>query len=215
MSQSDIFPTYGPTCTTIHRGTLYVRAGPMFSDKTTWLNAELTRFADRGFKCLKITHCDDVRSDVAACDTSGSTHNSSYTSLTDKIVRIRTGQLSDVNVTDFNVIGIDEAQFYDDLYDNVKLWVDIGKHVRVCGLDGDFRMEKFGHILDLVPISDDFVKSKAACRLCLDELEKVQFRGNILAIEGAFTKRLGTSTSQKDVGGSSKYLPVCRYHHTT
>lgn len=204
----------GLHCTVIHRGTLYVRAGPMFSDKTTWLNAELTRFADRGFKALKITHADDIRDTVASCDDSGSTHNSSYTSLSSKIDRVRASTLETVDVTKYNVVGIDEGQFFPDLYNTVKQWVDAGKHVRVAGLDGDFQMQKFGQVIDLFPIADDFVKVKAACRVCLDELEKVGFHGNILAIEGPFTKRLGKSTVQKEVGGSDKYIPVCRYHHS-
>jgi thymidine kinase len=205
--------SYGPHCTIVHRGTLYVRAGPMFSDKTTWLNSELTRFADRGFSVLKITHADDVRGSVAACDDSGSTHNSSYTSLTSKIQRMRAAELKNIDVSKFNVVGIDEGQFFLDLYLSVKEWVNIGKHVRVVGLDGDFKMEKFGQVIDLVPIADEFVKVKASCRVCLDELEKVGFHGNILAIEGPFTKRIGRSNGQKDVGGSDKYMPVCRYHH--
>lgn len=211
---------YGPHCTIVHRGTLYVRAGPMFSDKTTWLNSELTRFADRGFSVLKITHEDDVRDSVASCDDSGSTHNSSYTSLTPKIKRLRSLELKHIDVSNYNVVGIDEGQFFPDLYASVKEWVNIGKHVRVVGLDGDFKMEKFGQVIDLVPIADEFVKVKASCRICLDELEKVGFHGNILAIEGPFTKRIrpftkriGHSNGQKDVGGSDKYMPVCRYHH--
>jgi len=211
--ENQLTNSIGPQCSIIHRGTLYVRAGPMFSDKTTWLNTELTRFADRGFASVKITHSDDVRSGVAACDDSGSTHNSSYKSLSSKIDRIRSSVLGTLDISKYNVVGIDEGQFFLDLYDTVKRWVNAGKHVRVAGLDGDFRMEKFGQVIDLFPIADDFVKVKAACRLCLDELEKVQFHGNILAIENPFTKRLGKSTVQKEVGGSDKYIPVCRYHH--
>jgi thymidine kinase len=198
----------------VHRGTLYVRAGPMFSDKTTWLNTELTRFADRGFSVIKITHADDIRSDVSVCDDSGSTHNSSYKSLTSKIDRIRSSELKNIDIVKYNVVGIDEGQFFPDLYDIVKKWVNQGKHVRVAGLDGDAFMNKFGQVCDLVPISDEFVKLKAGCRMCLDELERAGFHGNILAIEGPFTKRLGTSTVQKEVGGSDKYIPVCRYHHS-
>lgn len=199
-----------------HRGTLCVRVGPMFSDKTTWLNSELTRFCDRGFKVLKIIHPDDYRLDVANNSESGSTHNSSFTSLSSKINIIRSYNLNDVDVSSYHVIGIDESQFYNDLYSTVKLWVDNGKHVRVVGLDGDFLMSRFGQTIDLCPIADEFIKFKGSCRLCLDELQNFDFHGNIFAIEGPFTKHIGElPTQQKDVGGSDKYIPVCRYHHST
>lgn len=201
----------------IHRGTLYMRIGPMFSGKTTWLNGELTELADQGFSVLKITHSDDIRNDVASCDDGGSTHNSSYRSLSNKITRIRTSRLSDINVTDFHVIGVDESQFFTvDLLTTIEDWVENqGKHVRVVGLDGDAFKRKFGQTLDLIPICDEVIKLSARCRICLDELERLKFRGNIMGIAGPFTKRLGTSTAQKDVGGSDKYIPVCRYHHSS
>jgi len=198
-----------------HRGTLNLRIGPMFSGKTTWLNGELTQLADKGFSVLKITHADDVRCDVETCDDSGSTHNSSYKSLSDKIKRVRTYELKDIDVSEFHAIGVDESQFFPDLVEIIEDWVENqGKHVRVSGLDGDSFKRKFGQTLDLIPFSDEVIKLSASCRVCLDELEKSNFHGNILAIIGSFTKRLGTSTEQKVVGGSDQYIPVCRYHHS-
>jgi thymidine kinase len=194
---------------TIHRGTLYVRAGPMFSGKTTWLNGELTQLADTGFKVLKIQHGDDVRE----C---GPTHNTSFVKLSDKIDIITATELRGINVSDYNVVGIDEGQFFPDLKEIVEHWVEtLGKHVRVSGLDGDSLKQRFGQMLDLVPMSDEFVKLSASCRPCLAELEKTNFHGNILAIKAPFTKRLTASTEQKEIGGADKYIPVCRYHHMT
>lgn len=203
-------------CFNEHRGTLYIRIGPMFSGKTTWLNGELTNLADKGFKVLKIIHSDDIRYDVAVSDNSGSTHNSSYRFLSDKITWVRASSLKNVDISHYHVIGIDESQFFPDLLEIVENWVEIkGKHVRVAGLDGDCFKRKFGQTLDLIPICDEIIKLKADCRLCLDELQRSNFRGNILSVVGPFTKRLGSSTSQKDVGGSDKYIPVCRFHHSS
>lgn len=197
-----------------HRGTLSLRIGPMFSGKTTWLNGELTQLSDKGFSVLKIIHDHDDRYDVSSNDRSGSTHNSSYKSLTDKISVIRTKDLKSIDVSDFNVIGIDEAQFFENLVSIVEKWVEVeGKHVRVTGLDGDSFKEKFGDILDLIPLCDDVTKLKASCKICLEELISNGFNGNILAIEAAFTKRLDDSNEQLLVGGIDKYIPVCRYHH--
>jgi len=202
-------------CYDEHRGTLYIRIGPMFSGKTTWLNGELTQLADTGFKVMKIIHSDDIREDVAKCDNSGSTHNSSYKSLSMKIKCVRASNLSNIDVSEYHVIGVDESQFFPDLYKVVENWVEnMGKHVRIVGLDGDSFKNKFGQTLDLIPICDEVIKLHARCDICLKDLKRVNFRGNILSIAGPFTKRLGKSTEQKVVGGADKYIPVCRYHHS-
>mgnify|MGYP000871466170 FL=1 len=202
-------------CYNEHRGTLYIRIGPMFSGKTTWLNGELTQLADTGFKVMKIIHSDDIREDVAKCDNSGSTHNSSYKTLSMKIKCVRTNKLCNIDVSDYHVIGVDESQFFPDLYKMIEDWVENkGKHVRVVGLDGDSFKNKFGQTLDLIPICDEVIKLHARCNICLKDLKSVNFRGNILSIVGPFTKRLGESTEQKVVGGADKYIPVCRYHHS-
>lgn len=197
-----------------HRGTLYMKIGPMFSGKTTWLNGELTDLADKRFSVLKISHINDQRNDVARSDDSGSTHNSSYTCLSPKIDRKLVESLKNIDVTPYHVIGIDEAQFFDDLVETVEYWVEtLGKHVRVSGLDGDCFKKKFGHVLDLIPMCDKVTKLASSCKICLDELESANFHGNILSIVGPFTKRLTTNTTQTEIGGSDIYIPVCRYHH--
>lgn len=196
-----------------HRGTLCVRVGPMYASKSLWLNSELTQFADKGFSVLKIIHSSDVRDDVASNCKFGSTHNSSYKTLTPKITCIRESSLKEINVSTYDVIGIDESQFFEDLCEVVEKWVEIeGKHVRVVGLCGDFQKKKFGKTNELVPLCDEFIKLKASCKFCLEDLEANGFKGNLLSIEGAFTKRLGNSKEQVLVGGSSMYVPVCRFH---
>lgn len=198
-----------------HQGTLYLRIGPMFSGKTTWLNNELTHLADKGFSVLKVTHSEDVRYDVEVCDDSGSTHNSSFRALSTKIARVKTNLLSNVDIDKYHVIGVDESQFFTDLLTTINDWVHLkGKHVRVVGLDGDAFKCKFGQTLDLIPICDEVMKLNASCKECLDDLAKADFRGNILSIVGPFTKRLGHSMDQKVIGGKMEYIPVCRYHHS-
>lgn len=197
-----------------HRGTLYLRVGPMYSSKTTWLNAALTELADQNFSVLKVVHSDDIRTDTESSDFSGTTHNSSFTTLSKKIAVQRVSKLSDVNISGFHVVGVDEAQFFPDLLTIVTHWVeDKSLHVRVVGLDGDAFKGKFGQVLDLIPISDEAVKLHARCKFCLDQLKQNNFRGNILSITAPFTKRMGSSKEQKLVGGPDTYVPVCRYHH--
>ena len=199
-----------------HRGTLHIKIGPMRSGKSTALNAELTQFTDIGFKCLKVLHSDDIRDDVCVNTSCGSTHNSSFKSLTDKIDIIRVTNLNDIINDNYHVIGIDEAQFFPELYDKIYDWVENkGIHVRVVGLCGDFKKHKFGKTLDLIPICDSVEKLHAKCQICLQELSNQNYKGNINGIVAPFSKKIsGNNTEQKEVGGDDLYLSVCRYHNS-
>ena len=202
-----------------HAVTMEGRCGPMYCGKSTWLNNQLTWFADQGFNTMKVTWANDHRDDTAASDDAGSTHNSSYTKLSPKVHRIKLLRLADLydlkicDISKYHVIGVDEAQFFPDLYTVALLLNKDEIHFRFVGLDGDFRKQKFGQVLDLVPHCDDFKKMKATCKLCLAQLEKFGFKGNPANIAGAFTKRLVASDEQVLVGGASMYIPTCRYHH--
>ena len=88
-------------------------------------------------------------------------------------------------------IMINEAQFYPDLVEFVKEFSN--KNIYVYGLDGDFKQDKIGHILDIIPLCDTIQKLKANCA-CGE-----------LAI---FSKRLGEETDQ--YLPNAQYIPVCR-----
>ena len=86
------------------------------------------------------------------------------------------------------------------MYIVVKALLEKGKIVYVCGLDGDFQMEKFGHILDIIPLADEVIKKQALCAICQN------------GKRASFTKRLTGENVQKLIG-SSNYIPVCRECH--
>ncbi|MCX7870140.1 MAG: thymidine kinase [bacterium] len=70
-------------------------------------------------------------------------------------------------VNDYEVIGIDEAQFFDnELIDVVEELADNGKRVIIAGLDQDFRGEPFGIIPNLMAIADSVDKLHAICVIC-------------------------------------------------
>lgn len=65
------------------------------------------------------------------------------------------------------MIGIDEAQFFGDLYDFCCEAADTdGKTAIVAGLDGDYLRRSFGSVLDIIPIADTVTKLTARCELC-------------------------------------------------
>jgi len=198
-----------------HSGTLDIRTGPMCAGKSKWLDVRLTDYTNAGLSVGKIVHPDNSnRTDVKCSGEFGSSHFSQHKILSDDVEIITTDNFNNLNLDKFDAIGIDEAQFFTGLYNFVKDLVD-NKHKRVLvtGLDGDSNREKYGEILDLIPLSDSTEKIAASCEYCLEELRLINFKGNVDIIKAPFTKRLVDSKEQKLVGGKDLYVPVCRYHY--
>ena len=100
----------------------------------------------------------------------------------------------------YESIFIDEAQFFPDLYDIVKILVDTHKkHVVIAGLDGDSNRKEFGDILKLIPISDSVDKLTAYCSKC---------NNGTIAL---FSKKIIDNGVKIDIGNN--YIPVCRNHY--
>ena len=98
-----------------------------------------------------------------------------------------------------DVVCIDEAQFFGDLYKSVVEMVETyGLHVIVAGLSGDYKRENFGEIYKLFPLADTMVKLDAYCGMCND------------GTTAPFTKRISGGGDQVEVGSSDKYVAVCR-----
>ncbi|GFQ01609.1 pentatricopeptide repeat-containing protein at4g16470 [Phtheirospermum japonicum] len=101
-----------------------------------------------------------------------------------------------------DVIGIDEAQFFGDLYDFCSEAADHdGKTVIVAGLDGDYLRRSFGSVLDLIPIADSVTKLNARCELC--------------GKHAFFTLRKTDETRTELIAGADVYMPVCRNHYVS
>ena len=87
------------------------------------------------------------------------------------------------------------GQFFEDL---LKTVVDVHKkHVHICGLDGDFRRQRFGTILDLIPYSDKVEKLGAFCGVCKDGTYAI------------FSHRV-SNESEQVVIGSDNFMPLCK-----
>jgi len=107
--------------------------------------------------------------------------------------------LSELNDNDNKYIIIEEAQFFNDLYQFVIYQVDIlEKNVIVVGLDGDSNRDNFGEIHKLLPICDEIIKLKAYCSICKN--------GTL----GIFSKRISDNKSKILVGSDKDYIAVCR-----
>ena len=178
-------------------GYLKIILGPMTSGKTTELIKEYNRHVAGGFKCCFINHSTDNR--YGSGNSKTSTHNKSVVNNTFSCDKLDYLMLDEPQRIDpYDVFFINEGQFFSDL----KFYVDYlvnrkNKKVYVCGLDGDFRREKFGTLLDIIPICDDIIKLKALCIECKKS-------------EALFTYRLTNDKEQTVVGGSESYCALCR-----
>lgn len=192
---------------------LTVIFGPMFSGKTTRLIQELTRFVDvihqkHSMKCLLLNHVFDTRNPSVGI----SSHGSSFKGVSELIEIKQTDMLRNIDVSEYQVIGIDEGQFFQDV-EIIRDWIKAGKNVIISGLISDSFMNPFGKIYTLIPFADNVIQCHSICSECLKYHDKIITPDALSSMKAAFTFRFDASNSQIEVGASDKYIPVCRYHY--
>ena len=111
---------------------------------------------------------------------------------------IKTNSLKEVKAKarEFDVVAVDEGQFFNDIVDFCEELADFGVVVLVAALDGTFQRKPFGNILNLLPLAEKVTKLSAICVYC--------------SSEAAFTKRVVESKEIELIGGEEEYKPVCR-----
>ncbi len=181
-----------------HAGSIRLILGCMFSGKTIQLVACVERYHRTGRqRCVIIKHVIDTRYDHLTTR-GGIVCNNGIEYAAIPVISSST--LSSVDVSQYDVIGVTESQFYDDLM-VVDAWANAGKIVICDGLDGDINRSNFGRVHELIPRCEKVKKLNAVCLLC--------------GADAAFTQRIGGTgyaphSSKVDPGGSDKYQPVCR-----
>lgn len=96
-----------------------------------------------------------------------------------------------------DVIGIDEAQFFDKGLTEVAVKIaNMGTRVIIAGLDMDFTGKPFGPIPDLMAVADFVTKVHAICVKC----------GNV----AQFSHRLSEKGQVVLLGEKDIYEPICR-----
>lgn len=180
-------------------GYLEIILGPMFSGKTSRLIEMYSKF-------YHLSNCDITVVNHIIDDRYSSDHMSThdqrkipciFTEKLDMIVE-KIKQSKSEHKNKQQIVLINEAQFFTDLFESVITMVDNHKCLVVlCGLDGDFQRKKFGSVLDLIPYCDKVEKLHAFCSKC-DNIKPA-----------LFSQRLSEETEQ-NVVGSSNYVPLCR-----
>ena len=100
--------------------------------------------------------------------------------------------------SDVEVVGIDEAQFFDDtLVDVVQTLANRGIRVIIAGLDTDFLGKPFGPMPALMAIAEDIQKVHAICVKC--------------GSPANHSHRLVANDALVVLGEKDEYEPLCRH----
>ena len=173
-------------------GSLQLFVGPMYAGKTSKLIETYEECIDSENRVIVLTHSEEIRYSIDKL----STHDQKkidcfkYDTITSFI-----NEKADA-IKECKVILIDEGQFFKDLLEILPLINQLHKHVYVFGLDGDFKRNKFGQILDLIPHCDRIQKLHAKCNVCSNQ--------------AIFSHRTNDSSEQVLIGNESVYQPLCR-----
>ncbi len=171
------------------RGWIEVICGSMFSGKTEELIRRLKRAKIANLKVEIFKPGIDVRYD----ETKVVSHDANTIPSTP----IDNSQTILLMAEGVDVVGIDEAQFFDEEIGNVcELLALRGVRVIVAGLDMDYMGRPFGQMPNLLAIADYITKLHAICMKC----------GNIANVSYRKTAQEG----QVLIGEKETYEPRCR-----
>jgi len=171
-------------------GQIQVIFGPMFSGKSTELIRRLKRYQIARYECLIIKYSKDTRYD----EKNIATHDR-QTLKASMCAADRLGDLQQ-KAKEYDVIGIDEGQFFPDIVTFCEEMSNAGKTVVVAALDATFQRKWFENIVDLVPLAEHVVKLTAVCMCCFGE--------------ASYTKRISQEKEVEVIGGAEMYMAVCR-----
>ena len=103
-----------------------------------------------------------------------------------------------VNMSDVQVVAIDEVQFFDDgVVDVCNQLANAGIRVIVSGLDMDYKGEPFGPMPKLMAVAEYVSKQHAICTRCGDLAQ--------------YSHRIVANEQQVLLGEKDSYEPLCRH----
>ena len=173
-------------------GKIELILGPMFSGKSTRLIELMRKYVYKAKKTIMVKYYADQRysekSEVVTHDLI------KYDSINCKLLRNSFDTLKQ-----YDVIGIDEGQFFADLVEVCEELALMGKIVLIAALNGDFRMEPFPVIQRIISKSDKIKLLKAYCFNCHKDAK--------------FSLRIVQSNETVLIGAGETYKPACRECH--
>ena len=173
-------------------GKIELILGPMFSGKSTRLIEQMRKYVYKAKKTIMVKYYADQRysekSEVVTHDLI------KYDSINCKLLGNSFNTLKQ-----YDVIGIDEGQFFADLVEVCEELALMGKIILIAALNGDFRMEPFPVIQRIISKSDKIKLLKAYCFNCHKDAK--------------FSLRIVQSNETVLIGAGEAYKPACRECH--
>lgn len=176
-----------------------VICGPMFSGKSEVLIGRLKKAPHAGYLVLAFKPDTDDRRGKDTINTQDGQHFPAQTVVDSR-------QILDLVGEDIDIVGIDEAQFFDkNLVEVCRELARRGKRVMVAGLDKNFRGKPFGPMALLKQEADQVDTQHAYCKVC--------------GRDASFTQRIINGKPAKYsepivvVGADEMYEARCRAHH--
>lgn len=180
-------------------GYLNLIIGPMFSGKSSRLIQYIRQYRTLGSNLIVIKPSLDTRYTI---NNEICTHNHEKESCVIYDKDLLKNIFDDMNYNDYEVIIIEEGQFFSNLYEIVKKMTDTDKKkVYISALNGDSNRKIFGDIHKLIPLADNIEFLQSLCIDCKD--------GTL----GIYSKRITEESSQILIAGNNKYKAVCRKHY--
>lgn len=171
--------------------------GPMFAGKSEELMRLLRRQRITGNKIILVKSKKDTRDNDPA---NVYTHNGT------KFDAVSCNFISDIaeELSAYDVIGIDEGQFFADLVPAVRNLKRAGKRVVIAALHADYLQRSWKNgVLELIPDAFDVFKLHAVC--------KPPIKGMLCGKDANNSFRVSGDTEQFviDCKEESKYTPLC------
>ena len=173
----------------VEGGKIKLIIGPMFSGKSTMLTDTVRKFVYKGMKTVLVNFAADKRYDK---------EGKIVTHEQVKYNALSCYQLQD-NFTElmkYDVIGIDEGQFFPELVEVSETLCKNGKIVVISALSGNFKMEPFENVSKLISKADKIKLLKAYCYFCHKR--------------AGFSLRTVRNDKEILIGASDMYRPVCK-----
>jgi thymidine kinase len=194
-------------------GSIIFITGPMCSGKTKEMDRLLHQFEiptkyGRQWKVTTIKYSDDHRYETTTVGDSSKPAVIGRTCLVisnDRAVKRASRAFPTLKAAydyakDFDVIGVDEGQFFPDIVEYADRLANEGHIIIISALSGKFDRTPFGHVLDIIPKAEKCIFLQAKCVRC--------------GADAPFTARLDVSNKNDiSIGTMDDYEPVCRACH--
>ena len=173
-------------------GNIEMIVGPMYSGKTSKLQMEKKKCEIAGKNVFVISYSGDSKRTGELNIIKTHDGFKSEATFVDKCGLTMTFDKS----RDFDVVIIDEGQFFDNLKVVCESWSNQGVRVIVAGLVSTFKRDPFRNMTDLLSIANKITMLTAICKGCKKDIANC-------------SQRIDESEQLELIGGKDKYIPVC------